>query len=182
MTFPVAELAPHITEFQVAETDDGVLAAALGLRITERQGLLHNEAFTDFALADHLRSMFWDRMQNIAANQGLLRLWTQEQAPFWNRCGLARADEESATRLPAAWRGRTGPWFTLKLRDDVDALLKADLEFSLFMQAEREKTARALRRGKFFNAVALILVSALVIFALAAALYLFWKHQHPPGD
>jgi len=180
MNYPASELARRVTEFQVAEADSGVLAGALGLQIEQRQGLIHNEAFVDFALADDLRSLLWDRIQAVAANQGLLRVWTREQAPFWGRSGLIRADEESLAVLPAAWRSPSGAWLTLKLREDVEAIIKADHEFSVFMEMERQKTARALRRGKLLHAVALFLAFALVIFAIAAALWLFWRHRPPP--
>lgn len=181
MTYNPGELAPRITEFQVAEAENGVVVGALGLQILERQGLVHNEAFTDFSLADPLRPLFWERMQTIAASQGLLRFWTREQAPFWGRNGMIHANEESLAHLPVAWRAASGPWLTLKLRDDLDAVMKADQQFSIFMQMERQKTARTLRRAKVLKALALSLAWVLVIFALGAAFYLFWKHQHPPG-
>jgi N-acetylglutamate synthase-like GNAT family acetyltransferase len=180
MTFAPDELARRITEFQVAVTENGVVAGALGLQIQERQGLLHHEAFTDFALADHLRPMLWDRMRAIATNQGLLQFWTREQAPFWSHNGMVRPNEEALAHLPAGWRDASGPWLTIKLRDDPDAILKADQQLLLFMQMERQKTARTLRRAKALKALALFLASALVLFALGAAFYVFWKHQHPP--
>jgi len=182
MNFSVSELARRVTEFQVVEADHGVVVGALGLHVAERQGLLHSEAFTDFALADPLRPMLWERIQAVATNQGLLRLWTQETAPFWSRSGLARANEESLASLPATWRGPSGPWLTLKLRDDLEAIIKADREFSVFMELERQKTARTLHRGKILRGVALFLAFSLSVFAIGAAVYLFWKHQHPPGE
>src|SRR5215467_3924423 len=95
MHFPVDDLAKRITEFQVAAEDDGKVLGAVGLQITEKQGRIHSEAFSDFALAENLRPELWERLQAVGTNNGLLRLWTQEKAPFWNRCGLSKADEET---------------------------------------------------------------------------------------
>ena len=89
MYYPTEELARRVTEFQVAEGPDGKVLGALGLQIAERQGRVHSEAFSDFALSEQLRPLLWDRVHAVATNQGLLRVWTQEQAPFWNHCGLA---------------------------------------------------------------------------------------------
>jgi len=102
MQYPTQELARRVTEFQVAECADGKILGAVGVQMAERQGLLHSEAFSDFALAEHLRPLLWDRVQTVATNHGLLRVWTQEQAPFWNHCGLLKADADALQKLPAS--------------------------------------------------------------------------------
>src|SRR5689334_20536855 len=104
MRFPADELARRITEFQVAEALDGKVLGAVGLQIAQRHGRIHSEAFTDFALADQLRPLFWDRLQGVATNHGLLRFWTQEEAPFWSHCGLIAPDAEALEKLPLLWR------------------------------------------------------------------------------
>jgi N-acetylglutamate synthase-like GNAT family acetyltransferase len=178
MHFIADDLARRITEFQVAESADGKLLGGLGLQIIERQGLIHSEAFTDFAYAEHLRPMLWDRVHTVAANQGLLRLWTREQAPFWNHCGLVKPDAEALEKLPAAWRGPSAGWLTLKLRDDVDAVLAADKEFAVFMQSEKQRTARVMRRARALKIVAT--VSAVVLFCLvfAGLVYIVFHHSY----
>src|SRR5213592_3655391 len=78
MSFPGEDLAKRITEFQVAEGPDGKVLGAVGLQIAAKHGRIHSEAFNDFALADQLRPLLWDRINSVATNHGLLRLWTQE--------------------------------------------------------------------------------------------------------
>src|SRR5207248_483320 len=51
MHLPVAELEPRLTEFQVVENAEGEVMGGIGFEITERQGRLHSEGFTDFAIA-----------------------------------------------------------------------------------------------------------------------------------
>ena len=110
MHLPADDLGKRVTEFQVAEDGEGKLAGAVGLQIAQRQGRVHSEAFGDFALADVLRPLLWERLQSLATNHGLLRVWTQEKAPFWTQCGLAPANDSLAgARAGDQWiRGPVG--------------------------------------------------------------------------
>lgn len=177
MHFPIDELARRITEFQVAESGVGELLGAVGLHVSGRQGLVHSEAFGDFALAEHLRPLLWDRLQSVANNQGLLRVWTQERAPFWSHCGLVKPDAAALEKLPAAWRELSGGWLTLKLREDVERLTSVDKEFGIFMQAERARTQRSLQRGKVMKAIATLIAIGLLGLVIAGALYIY--RQNP---
>ena len=172
MQYPTEDLARRVTEFQVAEGADGKVLGALGLQIAERQGLVHSEAFSDFALAEHLRPLLWDRVHAVATNHGLLRVWTQEQAPFWNHCGLLKADAEALEKLPALWRGPSSAWLTLKLRDDVETVLSLDKEFALFMQSEKQRTERVFQHARTLKTIAtviaFVLLIAVVVWAVSA--------------
>ena len=176
MRFTTEDLAKRVTEFQVAESAEGGLIGAVGLQIAERQGLIHSEAFTDFALADHLRPLLWDRLHSLATNHGLHRLWTREAAPFWHQCGLQRPEPETMEKLPAAWRGHTSGWLTVKLKEDVEAVLSADKEFALFMQSERQRTERALQQARVLKQIATLIAVALFILVLGAAGWLIMKN------
>ena len=172
MRLPVEELGKRITEFQVAENAEGKLLGAVGLQIAERQGRIHSEAFTDFALADHLRPILWERLQAVATNHGLLRFWTQEKAPFWSHCGLQKGDAQALEKLPAAWRCQSSNWLTLKLREDVEALVSVDKEFALFMDSEKEKTQRALQHARILKFIATLIALAVLVLVMGAAFYL----------
>jgi len=164
MQFPSDALARRITEFQVAEDAVGQVLGGVGLQIAERQGCIHSEAFADFAMAETLRPLLWERLQNIATNQGLLRLWTTEQAPFWTRNGMAHADSELLAKLPAAWRDQGPQWLVLKLREPVEELLSADQEFALFMQTEKQRTARTLQHARLLKIVATLIALSVLLF------------------
>src|SRR5580704_8798426 len=84
---PAAEFERRFTDFQVVESADGALMGAIALEVAGRHGRLHSEAFADFGLADNLRELLWARMQSVAENFGLSRLWIAESAPFWKRNG-----------------------------------------------------------------------------------------------
>jgi N-acetylglutamate synthase-like GNAT family acetyltransferase len=176
MGFAIEDLAKRVTEFQVLESAEGGVVGAVGLQISERQGLIHNEAFTDFALADPLRPLLWERLLALATNHGLHRLWTREAAPFWHHCGLERPEPEMLEKLPALWRGHTSGWLTIKLKEDIEAVISADKEFALFMQSERQRTERALQHARALKQVATLIAVILLILVLGAAFWLVMKN------
>lgn len=176
MNFDPEPLIKRVTEFQVAELRDGSFVGAIGLQILEKQGLIHSEGFADFGYSQHAREALWERLNALATNHGLLRLWTREQAPFWNHCGMRKADHEALEKLPSAWR-MSGDWLTIKLRDDVESLMAADREFALFMQAEKARTARAIRRAKVLKTLVGVIAFAVMAFALVAAFLLIQRSQ-----
>jgi N-acetylglutamate synthase-like GNAT family acetyltransferase len=178
MHFPPEELGKRITEFQVAENADAVVLGAIGLQIAQRQGKIHSEAFTDFSVADGVRPIFWERIQSVATNHGLLRLWSQEQAPFWKQCGLAKADEDALEKLPALWKAPSASWLTLKLKEDLDALVSADKEFALFMESERQRTLRTIQHAKILKFVAALVAFGVIAMVLAAAFFLIRKNPN----
>lgn len=163
MGFPAEDLAKRITEFQVAEGADASVVGAVGLQIAERQGRIHSEGFTDFAFADQIRPLLWERLQSVATNHGLLRIWTQEQAPFWNHCGLVKPDADALAKLPALWRSLPPDWLTLKLKDELEEVVSADKEFALFMEAEKQKSQKALQQARVLKFIATLLAVALFI-------------------
>ena len=176
MHYATDDLARRITEFQVAEGPDGKVLGAVGLQIAERQGRIHSEGFSDFALADHLRPLLWDRVHAVATNHGLLRVWTREQAPFWNHCGLLKADAEALEKLPALWRGPASDWLTLKLRDDVEAVLSVDKEFALFMQSEKERTEKVFQQARTLKTFATVVAFLLLIAVVGWGVSLFLRN------
>jgi hypothetical protein len=176
MNFADDDLGKRITEFQVAESAEGKLVGAVGLQMAERQGRIHSEAFSDFSLADQLRPLLWERIHSVATNHGLLRLWTQERAPFWSRCGLAKADAEALEKLSAIWREASGDWLTIKLKDDLETVASLDKEFALFMQSEKQRTERAFQQARILKLVATLVALALLILVMVGA-FLVWRRN-----
>jgi hypothetical protein len=175
MGYGVETLSRRITEFQVAEHPEGMLVGAVGLHIAEKQGLIHSEAFSDFSFAEPLRPMLWERLRNLANNHGLLRLWTTEQAPFWRQCGLVPAGQELLASLPVPWRELTGRWLTLKLKEDVDALLAMDHELALMLETERQRSKRGLEQARLLKMLATALGILIVLFIIGASVMLLMR-------
>jgi N-acetylglutamate synthase-like GNAT family acetyltransferase len=180
MKFPTDALSKRVTDFQIAESPQGVLAGTVGLEIAQKQGRIHSEAFTDFALADQLRPMLWERIHAVATNHGLLRLWTQEHAPFWSHCGLVKPDPDALQKLPPAWQAQKSDWLTLKLKDDVETLVSLDKEFAMFMDSEKQRTARAFQHAKILKLIATLLALGIFIIVLIGAFMIFKRGGLPP--
>lgn len=174
MKFPAEAMSKRVTDFQIAETAEGVLVGAVGMEIAQKQGRIYSESFTDFALADQLRPILWERLHAVATNHGLLRLWTVERAPFWSHCGLMKADAEVLQKLPALWQGQKAEWLTVKLRDDLEtSVASVDKEFALFMESEKQRTARAFQHAKILKVVATLIALAIFIIVMVGAFMIF---------
>ena len=137
MRLPSDELGKRLTEFQVAQTADGRLLGAIGMQIVRQHARLHSEAYFDFALADHARQMFWERIQMIASNHAVFRLWTQETSPFWTRLGFRPVVAGKPSRLPEEWNQTKSEWFTLQLKDEEVITNALDKNFAAFIASVR---------------------------------------------
>lgn len=174
----VAGLERRVTEFQVVESPEGQILAAVALAMEQGHGLVHSEVFADFAGADHYRALLWERLEQVARNHGLYRVWTREEAPFWARCGMHLAEETLLAQLPEPWRALKGRWLTLQLREPPPEGLSIEKEFELFMQAERMRTQALLERARWIKKVATLIALILAVLVLGAAWYLL---QRRPG-
>lgn len=165
------DLERRLTEFQVAEGTDGRLVGGVALQMIQGQGLLHSEVFSDFAIADQARPLLWERLQAVAANHGLLRVWTRESAPFWSHCGLRTATGEQLAKLPEPWRVRDARWLVLQLREETSATLSVEREFEVFMRTEKERSQAAIQQAKTLKTVATVLALLLAVAVIGVAVY-----------
>lgn len=177
MRFPVAELEKRLTEFQVAEDDGGAVLGGIGFRISNRQAQIHSEAYSDFSVAESVRPLLWGRLQTLAANYGIVRFWTHEDAPFWKQHGLQPAVPDDMKRLPPEWQHASVRWMTLPLKSE-EAILSVDKEFAMFMAAEKQRTARAHQHARLIKYVATGLA---IVFALFVAGAIFYLLRHNPN-
>ena len=81
---PADKLKDRVTEFQVVEAD-GKFAGAIGVQIVRQHARLHSEDYADFSVADAARELFWERIQKLAANHGVFRVWMNEVSSFNRR-------------------------------------------------------------------------------------------------
>lgn len=169
---PADALAKRVSEFQLVEVPGGEILAAVALHVAGLEGCIHSEAFADPAQADTLRARLHERVQGVARNHGLLRLWTQLATPFWHHAGLKPAAPDLLARLPAAFAGSDQPWSYLQLKEEAGPPLSIDKEFQLFKEAEQERTQRIQQQAKMLKLVAAIVVAS--VFALVAALIFYW--------
>lgn len=175
MNFSTDGLDQRLTEFQVAVDGQGALLGAVGFEVAGQQGRIHHEAFGDFALAEQLRPLFWERILMLAQNNMVFRLWTQEDAPFWKQTGLQSPPREVLQKLPAKWMNAQGVWLTLQIKDEAAIrALSVDQEFAGLMQAERETIAARVQMFKMAG-----MVTAILFAMLVGAMLLYVFHRDP---
>jgi N-acetylglutamate synthase-like GNAT family acetyltransferase len=178
MRLPADELEKRLTEFQIAETGDGQLIGAIGLHIIRQHTLLHSEGYADFGAADAARHLFWERVQTLAANHGVFRLWTQERSPFWKSYGFQPPNAEILGRLPGEWKNEfDGGWLTLQLKDEAVITAALEKEFAQFMAAEKRDTDRVVEQAHTLKTILTIIGFAIGIFCFGVAIYLFVRHN-----
>jgi N-acetylglutamate synthase-like GNAT family acetyltransferase len=173
MHLPAQELESRLTEFQVVEAPDGRVVGALGIQIARQQGRLHSESYGDFAIADDARTLMLERIRSLCSNHGVLRLWTQEKAPFWTRQGFQPASPEDLKKLPETWAG--ADWLTLQLKDEA-AMVSMEKELALFMETEKQRTADTMERVRMLKSIFLWLGVVLGVLVLGAVVYVFLKN------
>ena len=67
---------------------------------------------------------------------------------------------------------------TLKLKEDVEEIISADKEFALFMQAEKQKTARAFQQARILKFVATLIALGVLVLVIAGVFILIKKNPH----
>ena len=178
MRLPADELEKRLTEFQIAETSAGQLVGAIGIHIVRQHTLLHSEGYADFGLADAARQLFWDRVQTLAANHGVFRLWTQERSPFWKSFGFQPPNAEILARLPGEWKNEfDGGWLTLQLKDEAVIAAALEKEFASFMAAEKRDTDRVAGQARTLNIILTVIGFTVGILCIGVAIYLFVRHN-----
>ncbi|MGO8700943.1 MAG: hypothetical protein ACLQVY_24900 [Limisphaerales bacterium] len=169
---PADELEKRFTEFQVAESSEGRVMAAIALQLSGHDGNIHSETFGDFALSDSLRPLFWERVQVLARNHLLFRVWTGESAPFWKKgAGFSSPNDELLGRLPPAFGPAHGGWLSLALRDESADPNLLDAQFAIFREAEQAKREKLLQRAELLKMAGTGIAVLLFVFAMCVLVW-----------
>lgn len=174
---PVEILDKHLTEFQVAEAADGVLLACVALQLDGQQGKIHSPAYRSPEARRALEQPLWERVQSVAKNHGLWRLWTQDPNPFWRAHGFEDADANAREKLPPRFGPPDNAWLVVKLRDEVAPAISFEHEFELFKQSQQDWTNRALRQARVLRILAILLGA--LLFAVAGWMLLHLMQALP---
>jgi len=178
-----ADLERQLTDFQVVTDEAGIVVGSVAFQMNLRHARIHSEAYEDFSLADYARPVLWSRIQTLATNHGLVRLWTQEQSPFWTRNGFHPATEDALARIPSNWDRFAPGWLTLKLKDE-DALASLDKEFALFVESEKQQRGQLIGQAKVVKTMMIAGIILVALIFLAAMVWLLIRQRSgglPPG-
>lgn len=174
--WPVEELENRLTEFHVVESG-GQFAGALGVQVLRQHALLHSEDYADFGVADAARKLFWERIQKIAANLGVFRLWTQETSPFWKRWGFQPPGPEILARLPEEWKDLQGQWLTLELKNEEAINRAIKVQFAGMKAAEQQQTASMMEKARILRGIIIFAGFGIFFACLCFAVYLMMHRQ-----
>ena len=179
MRLSPVELEPRLTEFQVVENSEHHVLGAVGIQICKQHALLHSEGYSDFGVADAARHMFWERIQTLAANHGVFRIWTQERSPFWKSFGFQPPTAEILQRLPEHWKNEfEGGWLTLQLKNEDVINAAIEKHYSSFVAAEKLDVERVSQKVRGINTFIIIAGFTIGILCIGFAVYLF-MHRNP---
>lgn len=167
---PAEALEPYLLEFQVAEERGGAPAAAIGLLVAEDQALLHSEAVSGDD--DEARAALWHRIRIIARNQGVRRLWTREDAPYWATCGFAPTADQPPPALAGA--GPEG-WISFDLETPRQAGDLMAEQLNLLKLSSLEDAQRLQDQIRWIRGAA-YLVGGVVIAGIGALTYVLLSH------
>jgi len=163
------ELEKRFKEFQLLEGPEGEVLGTIGLQISGHEGRLHSETFAHPEDGDALRQLLWERVQMIANNHGIIRLWTQLESPFWHHVGFTGASGDLMVRLPSVFAGdHRRAWLFYQLRSETSPVVSLDKEFAMFREAERERTEKIFRQARVLKMIAAVLAVAVL------GLVIFW--------
>jgi N-acetylglutamate synthase-like GNAT family acetyltransferase len=164
---PADELEGRLTEFQVVESA-GAFAGAVGFQIVRQHARFYAEDYADFSVADAARELFWTRFQNLAANHGVFRIWTQEMSPFWTHWGFQPANTDTLARLPENWRNLEGRWLTLELKNEDAINTALQKQLPDFLDAGKKQAAQATERARKLKLF--ITVTGFAVFFICVAI------------
>ena len=160
----VLDLEKRLTDFQLLVSDAGDLIGAIGLHIEGKQGQVHSEAFAQPEQDAKLRDLVWERIQVLARNHGLVRLWTGETAPFWQQqAGFAEASTGLVEKLPASFGDARGRWLMLQLREEHLSALSLEREFELFQAGQKQETEKLMQLGRKLKIITMVSLGVVLL-------------------
>ena len=175
--FDADQLEARLTEFQVAERE-GQIVGAIGFLILRKAGLLHNEEYSDYSIADEARTLFWDRIQKLASSHSVFRLWLREDSPYWLRWGFQSANTEALERLPVEWNTPNETWFTFELKNEAVITAALEKQFAGFMATEKQTVEESQARAKQVLNIITVLCFIIFFICLGVAGWLILRrHQ-----
>jgi N-acetylglutamate synthase-like GNAT family acetyltransferase len=173
----VLDVEKRLTDFQLIASMEGDLIGAMALQVDGKQGRIHSEAFVRPEDGVDARPLLWERLQTLARNHGLVRLWTRERAAFWSQAGFGEATPESMKKLPVSFGSGHERWLTISLRDESPATISVEQEFEIFQQAQRASTEQLMARARQLKVLVVGVVLLLVAAAVMAALLFLLKQN-----
>ncbi len=174
---PWDQLDRFVTEFQVVPGESEELLGAIGFLVEGTDGLLHTESVTAAENADEIRASLWRRIQIIGRNQGIQRIWTQEDAPYWMTCGFSPASPERLGSTSATFLDRTASWQVFDIAAPEKVKARLDEQMAIWQATRSQEAEELQQRIRNFRNIA-VLVATVVVGVMIVLLSIVMR-QHP---
>jgi hypothetical protein len=171
---PWDQLDRFVTEFLVVPGEEGILLAAIGLQIDGDQGLFHSEAILANDDADTYRAALWQRLQIVSRNQGAVRLWTLEDAPFW-RSVFVPADPALINGMKTSFADPTAGWWTFQIIDPAKAQKLVDEQLALWEASREGSSSEFADTIQRFRQFSFLVVGVVITMMLMMVLYVLMR-------
>lgn len=175
------ELERRFTEFQLAVDAQGWILGCLGLRFAGSHAQVHSLGIRRPEIEAELATALLERALALAQQQGAWRLWTREHAPFWTQHDFIPALPAERAELPPAFGSSTATWHTRKFREEPLKLIAAEEQLEAFMEMERLRTDRLVRRGHALKIVATGIAAGIFALALYVLFNVLRRNRRTPG-
>lgn len=170
------ELEKRFTEFQIVFDAGEAIVAAFGIDVRLRDGHIHSVALAPGAAAREIRELIWQRVQALAENRGLTRLWSADHQ-FWREQGFVQPDEKTLRRGAELFEATMERRLTLRLREEEDLQRLAEAQFELFHQSAVAEREHILNRGRLYRNIAIGIAGLVVFGGLVAAAVFIMSRQ-----
>ena len=170
------ELEKRFTEFQIVINEKADIIASFGINAQGKEAHVHSESYAPDAPREEIRELIWKRVQTLAENRGLMRLWADDQE-FWKQQGFEKPQEKVLKRGIELFGSAMERRLTLQLRDEEDLHKLAEAQFELFQQTSQAERERILSQGNFYKNVAVAVAAFVVLGGLIAAAFFLISRQ-----
>ena len=174
--FDADQLEARLTEFQVVDRG-GEMAGAMGFLVLRTAGLLHNEEYADYSIADEGRALMWERIKKLAASHGVFRLWLRDDSVYWIRWGFQKADEEALKRLPPEWNVPDETWYTFELKNEAVITAALSQQFAGYTASEKKSAEQTQAQAKQLMNILTVFFFIVFFVCLAVAGWLLMHRR-----
>ena len=174
---PWDQLDRFVSEFQVVPGPEESMLGAIGFLVEGADALLHSESVAPGEQADEVRAALWRRIQIMGRNQGVHRIWTQEDAAYWPTCGFNAASASVVEGCKATFVDRTAIWQIFEFPAPEMVKARLDEQMAIWQATRAQEAAAMQERIRNFRNLA-VLIATLVIGGMIILLSILMR-QHP---
>jgi len=174
--FDPIDLEPRLIEFHIAENEEGVIHAAIGIRNQDRQAMLHHECWSA-EMKPQLRRDLAHHAFSVCEMMQLWKIWTLLDDTHWQEMGFDDVPAEKMDDLPKGFGDWKKPWKAYKLKADIASDANLARQFELLKIENDATNTRIEKTGKFMRLFGYFVVSIIVI-AVVLGVIAFFKTQN----